>query len=84
MSSQYGCGRHFVLMLLGREHPVTCGHYVFGELIQCEDCQESKPAPSSADPEDADAQAELAAERSFNPHEQPDDGCTAKFLLEDA
>lgn len=66
MASQYGCGRTVTVILpaLG-ETRVHCGGTYAGELVQCEECQESKPAPSSADPADDDARAELEAERAF-------------------
>lgn len=69
--SALGCGRRVTITMLGggalTHHAVhvDCGTYYLGELIQCDDCQESKPAPSSVDPADEDAQAELEAERRY-------------------
>lgn len=87
--SALGCGRRVTIHMLGgpNHHAVhvDCGSYYLGELIQCEECQESKPWPA-ADPEDPDAQAELKEERRFidspnNPRweereDPPDGACT--------
>lgn len=67
--SALGCGRRVTIHELGggpSHHAihVDCGSYYLGELIQCEECAESKPAPA-ADPADEDAQAEAEAERRF-------------------
>lgn len=65
----YGCGRRVTIHTLAETPAVTvhvnCGDFYEGELIQCEDCQESKPAPGVVDPADEDANAELEAERRF-------------------
>lgn len=65
--SAYGCDKLIELKWVKGETAaqVRCGSYLFGELIQCEACQEDRPALSSVDPEDADARAELEAERNF-------------------
>ena len=62
MSSQYGCGRVLVIKLLNNnELRTSCGFHHEGEVLQCEDCQESKPLPPSSD-EDAAAERALELE----------------------
>lgn len=73
MASQYGCGRELTIEFPGGHAMAACGLYFRGELIQCEECQDSKPAPpvAAVDPNDADALAELEAERAFTPEREP-------------